>query len=286
MPTLYNQLHVDEQYSRILEPNLFTDAIFVPGVTCTDEYQTGAAGKIYVRKLKTSAAEPGKPGRDFSDESAQDELIPITINNDYMKSKKIYGVQAAAVSIPLGNENLSLATQECGAGRQVSAFACLIQEGKATTETAAVAEGKPREDAIATRKEIVSAKGKADICLCHPDYYAEILKVAGKDFLPSTNERVTATGNVGVWLGITFFECPDLTSTEGKYYDHADTLKTVSFANVDYIMYNHKALSILSNFEAARLIDAENFVGAKAQVELNCGFRVTNPELVRVRKHV
>ena len=50
-------------------------------------------------------------------------------------------------------------------------------------------------------------------------------------------------------------------------------------------MYNHRALSIIDSFEAARLRDSEDFVGTKAQVEMNTGYRVTNKALVRVRKH-
>ena len=49
-------------------------------------------------------------------------------------------------------------------------------------------------------------------------------------------------------------------------------------------MYYHKALSVISNFEAARIVDSENFNGSKAQVELNTGYKVTNTVLARVRK--
>ena len=54
----------------------------------------------------------GTPGRDFTDENSSDTLIPIVLNNNYMKSKKVYGVQAAAVNTKLANESLSIATQE------------------------------------------------------------------------------------------------------------------------------------------------------------------------------
>ena len=48
MGVLINAQNIDERYSNILEPNLFYDSIFVPGVTCTDQYQEGPAGVIYV----------------------------------------------------------------------------------------------------------------------------------------------------------------------------------------------------------------------------------------------
>ena len=103
MSVTYNGLHVDERYSAILEPNLYFNPILVPGVTCTDKYETGPAGQIFVHQLNTSAVEAGTPGRDFTDEVAADTLIPIQINNNFQKSKKIYGVQAAAVSFAAGH---------------------------------------------------------------------------------------------------------------------------------------------------------------------------------------
>ena len=111
MSVTYNGLHVDERYSAILEPNLYFNPILVPGVTCTDKYETGPAGQIFVHQLNTSAVEAGTPGRDFTDEVAADTLIPIQINNNFQKSKKIYGVQAAAVSFAAGNEYLATAIQ-------------------------------------------------------------------------------------------------------------------------------------------------------------------------------
>ena len=113
MSILVNAQNVDARYAPILEPNLFYESVFVPDVTYTDQYQEGAAGEILVHKLKTTPVEPGTPGRDFTDEKAGDDLITIAINNNFQKSKKIYGVQAAEVGISLGNENLSLAMAHC-----------------------------------------------------------------------------------------------------------------------------------------------------------------------------
>ena len=57
MAIKYNSLNVDEKYSGILEPNLYYNNVLVPGVTCTDKYETGPAGQIYVHKITTSAAD-------------------------------------------------------------------------------------------------------------------------------------------------------------------------------------------------------------------------------------
>ncbi len=67
------------------------------------------------------------------------------------------------------------------------------------------------------------------------------------------------TGNVGQWLGFTFVEANGLTGTALKYYDSTGALKTVDVSKVNYIMYYHEALSIISNFEVARIVDSGEF---------------------------
>lgn len=283
MSVTYNSLNVDERYSKILEPNLYYNPVMVPGVTFSDEYETGPAGQIYVHKLATQAVEPGKPGRDFSDTDAADTLIPIQINNNFQSSKKIYGVQAAAVQYAMGNEFLSIAIQECREGWMQSGLACLVQEGTAAAATAALTADTVKPDIIATRAEIVKRKGRADVVMCSPDFYGLVLEAAGKDFTPTQNDRIAATGNVGNWLGFTFVEANGMTGTL-KYYDSANQLRSVDMSGVDYVMYHHKALSIVSNFEITRIIDSEMFAGSKAQVEMNAGYKVTNNALAYVRK--
>ena len=61
MSVTYNGLHVDERYSAILEPNLYFNPILVPGVTCTDKYETGPAGQIFVHQQRRGGWHP-RPG--------------------------------------------------------------------------------------------------------------------------------------------------------------------------------------------------------------------------------
>lgn len=214
---------------------------------------------------------------------ASDTLIPIQLNNNFQKSKKIYGVQAAAVQFAAGNEYLATAIQECREGWMQCGIACLVQEGTAATATAAITEETVKSDLIDTRTELVKAKGRANVVMCTPEYYGLVLKAAGKDFTPNTNDRIAATGNVGNWLGFTFVEANGATGSI-KYYDHTGTQKTVDMSKVQYVMYYHEALSVVSNFEVTRIIDSERFAGSLAQVEMNTGYRVTNAVLARVRK--
>ena len=281
----YGSLNVDEKYSRILEPNLYFDSILVPGVTYTDKYQTGPAGGIYVHKLNTTAVTVGTPGRDFSDEASSDTLIPILLNNNYMKSKKIYGVQAAAVDFDLANEQLSTATQEIKESRQQSALGCLVQEGTTSTVKTAITTGAV--NAVLDEAAQIK-KGKANVVLCSPDFYALVLKESGKNFTPVKNDQVAATGAIGDLYGFTWIRAAGLGEQEAKYYDSTRTLKTVALSKttpVDFILYNSEALSIVDNLESYRIVDSENFTGSKAQVEINTGMKVTTPALVRVRVH-
>lgn len=285
MAIMYNQLNVDEKYSAILEPNLYFGSVFVPGVTCTDKYQTGPAGGIYVHKISTTACEVGTPGRDFTDEEAKDELIPILLNNNYLKSKKIRGVQAAAVKFPLANERLATAIAEAREGWQLSAGACLVNEATVSADTTAATKENIKSVILAVRKEIVKKKGRANVVMCSPDFYTTILEAAGSEFTPSRNDKINESGNVGHWLGFLFVENNGLSAANAKYYDHTGTLKTVSFANVDFIMYYNETFSAVTNFETARIVDTTAFVGSLAQTEINSGFRVTNKDLAIVHKH-
>lgn len=285
MSVIYGQLHVDEKYKPTLEPNLYHKSPFADGQTFTSKYETGPAGGIFVRQLATTPVTVGTPGRDFVDEVAKDDLIPIVFNNNFQKSKKIYGVQAAAVSINLGNESLAIANQEVSEGWTLGGLACLVEEGTASANTEALTAKNVKKELLATRKEIVTGKGIANVVFCSPETYAVILEQAGAEFIPQSNEFTNATGQIGKWLGFTFYEVSALAETEGKYYNAANELKTVSFANIDFIMYYHEALSIIPNFNVARIVDSENFAGSKAQVELNSAYKVTSKPQVYVRKH-
>ncbi len=286
----YGNMHVDERYSSIFEPNLFTNAWLVPGVTCTNKYQEGPAGGIYVHKLTgVAAVTPGTPGRDFTHVANADELIPILLNNNFQKSRKLYGVQAAAVAAPLANESLSTVVQEIREGREYSALACLITEGTAGASTTAITAENAKELLLAERAALSKGKGKANVVLCSPDTYAAILSAAGKEFTPTRNERIQLAGQVGEWFGFTFIECNALASANAiEYYDYAGTKKSVTTATlgaVDFVMYYSEALSVVDNLNALRIVESPDFIGSLAQSEVNTGYRVTNSALVRVKKH-
>lgn len=291
MSILYNSVYVDEKYAPILEPNLFYANVFQPGVTFTNKYQSGPAGALYVHKPGISAVAPGAPGRDFTDVNVADTLIQVSLNNNFMRSRKIFGVQAAAVAFDKAEAELSLALQECAQGYTLSALAALVNESTADTDGDPITANNVKADILGVRKALVDTGATANVLLCSTKVYAAILEYAGSDFSPTMNDNLNASGRVGSWLGFTVVECNGLSTTSAHYYDYGGTDRTVVFqtatpaaAYVDYIMYDAEAFSILTNFQTTRIVEGISFTGSLAQVEMNVGYRVTNAARAICRK--
>mgnify|MGYP003298386863 CR=1 FL=1 len=200
MAIKYGDMHVDEKYKPVILPNLFYKTWLVPGVTFQDVSSDKNGGWFWHKLISTGAAKPGKPGRDFNDENAADTLVNCVFNNNFQKSKKIYGVQAAAVAFNVAEEHLALAVNEVGEGKHMSGLACLITEGQAAANTTAITIANFKAEVLATRKEIVDSKGIADVVLCSTDFFATMLEFAGEKYTPTTNEKLLAAaagGQVG-----------------------------------------------------------------------------------------
>lgn len=292
MAIKYGDLHVDEKYKPVILPNLFYRTWMVPGVTFQDVSTDGAGAWFWHKLTSSGAAEPGVPGRDFSDEAAADTLVQATFNNNFQRSKKIYGVQAAAVAIPVANEHLGLAVNEVAEGKNLSGLACLITEGTASATTTAITKDNFSKMILAERQAVVEAKGVADVVLCSPAFFATMLETAGTKYTPATNEKLIAAaagGQVGSYLGMVWIEVNGFAHGKDiKYYDFSGTQKSVTAANlklVDFVMYDHNAFGAGDNFTMARLRDSERFAGTLAQTEDNAAFKVLESTVVRVRKH-
>ena len=283
MAVLYGNQYVDETYSKTIEPNLYTDTVLIPGVTFTQKYMEGPAGGIFVHKLDSgNAVTPGVPGRDFSDEAAKDALIPIVFNNNFMKSRKIYGVQAAAVKFPMAEEYLTDALNVTKEGRQYSGLACLVKEGTVSNDTNAVTAENAVEVLTALRKGIKDNKGKANFAMVSTDIYAILLAKLG---LASIMDPAVVSGELLKRFGLTIIECNGFDNSSAKYYDSTGTEQTVDLTGVDMIVGYNEAFSVLDNFETYRIVDSENFSGSKAQVEYNTAFKVNSPAQIIVKKH-
>lgn len=283
MAILYGEQNVDTKFSAGIEPNLYSDTVLIPGVTYTDKYQLGPAGQIMVHKIDSGVeVEPGTPGRDFDDEKAKDELIPITFNNNYQKSRKIYGVQANAVQFAMAEEYLADALNMTKQGRQYSGLACMVDEGTDFGNTDVVTEESTINFLIAIRQKVKDNKGKANFAMVSTGIYASLLKKLG---LATIMDPAVQSGELMKRFGLSIIECNSFDKTKAKFYNSAGTLKTIDLTAVDYIVGYNEAVSILDNFETYRLRDSENFSGTKAQVEYNTAFKVNSPKQLIIKKH-
>ena len=286
MAVLYNTQNVDEKYLSIIEPNLYYKSVLIPGLTFTDKYETQAGG-IYVHRLgggKTSGVVPGTPGRDFSDEVAADSLIQMVFNNNFQKSRKIYGVTAQNVAYNKVEAELAEAVKQVSQGWQTSGVACMVQEGTDMADTTAITKENIKDKFIAMRKKVIDNAGNVNFAIVSTAVFEAYLQYTGTEYTPSINEAVLGGRNVD-FLGLTMIEANILNQSSAKYYDYTGSLKTVDLTKVDVIMGYYEGFSALNNFEMLRAIDSERFSGMLAQVETNAGYRVTNPDLIAVKKN-
>lgn len=282
----YGTMHVNENYSAIVEPNLYFDAVFQPGLTYTDEHQGDAnSGLVKIYKINADGvSDPQAPAGDFSHEKAENDLIDLRLNNSQRKSKKIYKVQANAVPYSMAEKHLAAAVTDCKEGWQASGLACLAHEGIALADTTEITKDNIKSVIIAARKAARKGKAVPNVVLASVDVYSTMLEAAGDQYTPITNDNMVETGQVGKWLGMRWVECNEMVLEAAKYFDFAGTMQTEDLSKIDFIMYDYRALSIVDNLEEIRVIDSENFVGSLAQVEINTGYRVTTKEKVAIKK--
>lgn len=296
MSIKYGTMYVDERYASIFEPNLYRDTVLVPGVTYTDKYQDGPAGAIYVHKFADGAPTvPGMPGRDFTHTVASDSLIPIMLNNNYQESDKLYQVQLDAISAPAADALMTRVTQKVRQGRDLSAVGCLINEGTRSANSGVIGSASGNVSALdALGKERTAASeaaaSSARVVLAAPRFVEQFVKEAFGKFTPSYNDTlIRSNARVIDYLDFHIIECNMLSiASASKYYDSTGALKTVAqtdLADVDFIMYNLEAFSVVDNLNVFRMVDGgKDFLGVLAQAEVNTGFKVTNSALVRVRR--
>ena len=284
----YGGYNVNEKYSSIVAPNFYFDAIFQPGLTYNDQFQGDAenAGAVQIFRLAAkSAKDPTPPASDFSHGNADNELIPLLLNNSQQESTKIYNVQAQAVPYDMADAHLSQSVQVCREGWQQSGLACLVNEGTVLSDTTPITVSNVKSKIIVGRKAIRKQKASANVVLASVDTFSSMLEEAGDKYTPVANDEMFQTGQVGKYLGMLWVECNmiDLTAA-AKYYDYSGALKTVDLTDVEYIMYDWRGFHIVDLLTMARLKDSENFNGSLAQVEIVSGYRLGDKNYAVVKK--
>jgi hypothetical protein len=278
---------VDDRFSALVEPNLFDNNVFQPGITFTDKYFLGSAGQIFIHRLSKVTVTPGEPGQLFDDTNTADQVIQITLDKAFRRSERIFGATAAAVSYPIAAAHLEQAMADIRESWNRTAalelykgkFQAAPASGTATGPAAsgggtALSKSNIYENVVNDRAVLVNQGATPNVLLVTPAVYALLLQ--NEDFIRASDlgHTVMATGAVGMIAGLMVFEYQGLPQSQTL------SAETVS---VEYIMYDFDAFSILTNVEVMRLIDSERFNGSLAQVELVSGYKVTNADRLIVK---
>jgi hypothetical protein len=266
---------VDDRFSALVEPNLFDNNVFQPGITFTDKYTLGAAGQIFIHKLGKVTVTAGEPGQNFEDTNTADSTIAITLNKAFRRSEKIYGATAAAVAYPIAAAHLEQAladvreawNKEAAKTITTTKFTSSSQVGAASVlGGTALTKDNIYKSIVDDRAVLVNAGANPDTLLVSPAVYAFLLQ--SEEFVRASDLAFEAasSGIVGRVAGLNVVEYQGLGTVQVTNDVYA----------VEYAMYDHDAFSIVTNVEVLRLIDSERFNGSLAQVEIVSGMALTN----------
>jgi hypothetical protein len=272
--------------SPIVEAGLYADAIFIDGVTFTSQYNIGSAGQIQVEKYAGGrGVKPGQAGGDFTDRDYTNTVVDINVNNSFKDSVKVPAYfEATMPTSVLMNKTLEV-TQKTGTGRQESALAALVAQGTASADTDELTVDNIKSKVITARSDLRKKHAKPNAVIASVDTYALMLEAAGKDFTPMYNDDVIRQGKVGLWLGMLWVEADllDGSTLDYQYLNDSGVATTVDTSNVDFIMYDFMAFSIIDRLDGLRVKESEQFFGSKVQEEIVSGFKVTNADCVSVK---
>lgn len=273
---------VDDKFSPLVEPNLWANKPFQPGLTFTDKYQMGPAGQIMVHKPGKDSITATHPGADFNHAVVQDSLVTIILNKQFNRSRKIFGATLATVSYDMAAAELETALEEIAEAWQKEALNAVVLQTGVNAGVAATAISDIYADIVANRKKLVEKGAKPDTLIVSPDVYAKLLKSPEFQRVGDIGDKAVAEGMVGRIAGMNVFEYQafgDYTTSDvvaGHTLAAGDT--------VDYIMYDHDALAIVTALDAIRVIDEpSNFVGILAQAQVVSGYKLTNVDRALVR---
>jgi hypothetical protein len=294
MPLLYpaSTGHtVDDRYSPLVEPNLFAGNVFQPGISFTDKYQLGAAGQILVHKPGIGTVTPTAPGADFSDAIVQDSIVTIALDKQFNRSRKMFGVAAVSVAYDAAAAELEEAIQEVKQAWNLQAATSLVTTASILVDdnilTVANVDGSDIYSTIVnTRKKLRVAKANPDTLIVSPSTYAKLLKAPEFQRSVTTDDTVIRDAKVGRVAGLNVYEYENLGSAIGNGVTAAGITWVAADDELEYVMYDSDAFSIVTSVEAIRTVDEPSrFIGSLAQVQIVSGFKLTNPSRAAVKIH-
>ena len=279
---------VDDKFSALLEPNLWYRNIFIPGVTYTDKYQLGPAGQIMVHKPGVGTVTSTHPGADFSDVLVQDSIVTLILDEQFNRSRKIYGATIASVAYSAAASEMETAIQEVKKGWTLAAYTAFIETTGIinSTNILTVATASNIYDTIVDdRAKLVATGVTPDTLIVTPAIYGMLLKSDEFQRTGITGDNVVSNAIVGKVAGMNVveYEAADSAAVDGQ------TIGGITWASGDlmeYAMYDSDAFSIVTSVEAIRLVEEPTrFIGTLAQVQIVSGFKLTNPARALLKFH-
>jgi len=263
----YGNQTVDDRFSALVEPNLYDNQVFQPGVTFSNKYQMDAAGQILIHKLGKETLTESSPGSDFSNTDTADTQIILPLDKRLAFSKKLFGATVGAVAYPIAAAQMEMGVRDMAEAFNLAAMATLEASFTAGAVTTALTGANVFDIVVDDRKILVNNGAKADAMIVSPETYAALLKSPEFQRTGHIGDEVVSNAMVGRIANMNVFE-----------YQGTATL-------TDYVMYDHEALNIVPALNMLRTINAIDFNGVLAQGELIYGRIVSNTSRVLKKVH-
>ena len=278
--------------SRVADMGLYADEIFIEGFSYSGDYDEPYVGQIQVERFDPDdSIEPKNPGSKLVVDTYENDVMNINCNNGFQKSVVVPQYYTATLPTPVLANTVWNTTEAIRIGRQKAALAALIaglgskQLVNPSDSSTALTTTNVTEMILEDLKLLRKNHARPDIVIMSVDAYSKMLSRVGKDFTTEYNDEVVRTGRIGRWMGMYFLESTLLSQGKTfKYIDGSGSTQSVNTTGVDYIMYDHRAFTIIDKLIALRALDSLDYVGTQVQMEIDSGFAVTNGDCVLVRQ--
>jgi hypothetical protein len=276
------------------------DALLIPGKTFTDEYNVNSAGQIEVAKIKFADIDVALPGADFPEDTSEESVVQIPLNNAFPQQKRLPAMQASAVPFDKKLACAEQMTNKALKARNVAAIGKLVSAVAPATNANAnakvVACGTDCFDKANIQHTILALAGKvadeglhADVVFLGNAAYQAFKESLGSNYTPTFNDAVVRDGEVTSWMGLTVCSTNLLQKAVTYKFKNAEGT-TVSVANVSgnglesattfdklgAIVYDHRVLAVIDALNTLRVVDSEKFNGSIEQLELTTGFGIVS----------
>lgn len=274
-------INAQEEYSKLLEPILWTNTIFKEGITCTSKYAAEDSLAVKVAKPKVGdlrGPETNTIG-DYESVSPEDDLITLVYNNPFRESVAFYKEQSRVSLYDLGKTNLEIVLKKIALRHDYSALACAINEFNKYGDSSAITESNIKQTILAMSAELLNKDAKPGVILCSYDVYNTALMIGNKEWGDVDKSNLARTGEFGTWLGFKWYPTSMFQRDSFTYKNSTGESVDVDIkGSADLIMYDADALAIMDHVNDGGIYQNNpKGPGYSAQAEVVSALGVTNP---------